>query len=316
MDEIPKTDPIAAEEATDDGPGPEISGTDEVTGTVPLDSDRAIAPIVIVANKPDTEPVTEPVTESTTEHTTETPLTTTTIIGGTVQPTPAPASPTKADSKVKYWFKQTFARRISKPTSPKDLDTAADDAGDKDKKTSGFIGGAALTGASVGGSGSTTSPTSLEARNRADSEREVALAGKSKDSTATGGDLYGASNDEAEAAKVSPPLHSERRGSKSPSISSLSSEDEPEATTASRGGGKLKKRRGRLGIRDRILGKTTTKESKDSADGDEEFEEARDTFEEEKLAPPPKLSTVVQGGESQGRVSASPVRDSKFSEDL
>ncbi len=52
-----------------------------------------------------------------------------------------------------------------------------------------------------------------------------------------------------------------------------------------------------------------TKESESSTGGGEEFEEARDTFDTEKLSPP----GVIGGTE---RKSDSPARDSKFSEHL
>lgn len=53
------------------------------------------------------------------------------------------------------------------------------------------------------------------------------------------------------------------------------------------------------------------KESESSTGGGEEFEEARDTFDSEKLSPP--AAGIVGGTE---RKSDSPARDSKFSEDL
>ena len=54
-------------------------------------------------------------------------------------------------------------------------------------------------------------------------------------------------------------------------------------------------------------GRNLDRESSDEEAG-EQFEEARDTFDREALKPPKALT--------EGRGSDSPVRDSKFSEDL
>lgn len=139
----------------------------------------------------------------------------------------------------------------------------------RDSETSKpFVGGAALTGPSM-------STSSLERRES--SVREVALAGKQ----GSGGDvqkleqgLYSGSEDGGNAKAV-------KRDS-SPSISSVSS-----------GGDDARGRQGRR---------------RSSSSRGEEFQEARDTFDE-KLAPPRTF-------DSAGRVSDSPVRDSKFLEDL
>ena len=131
-----------------------------------------------------------------------------------------------------------------------------------------FVGGAALIGPSK-------SNSSLERRES--SVREVALAGRQ----GPGGDvhkleagLYSGSEDGGNAKVV-------KRDS-SPSISSLSSGA------------------------DNARGRSDRRRSSSSR-GDE-FEEARDTFDE-KLAPPRTFG-------STGRASDSPVRDSKFQEDL
>lgn len=131
-----------------------------------------------------------------------------------------------------------------------------------------FVGGAALTGPNM-------SSSSLERRDS--SVREVALAG----TQGSGGDmqkseqgLYSGSEEGGIAKAV-------KRDS-SPSISSLSSDE------------------------DHARGRQDRRRSSSSR-GDE-FQEARDTFDE-KLAPPRTL-------DSAGRASDSPVRDSKFLEDL
>lgn len=131
-----------------------------------------------------------------------------------------------------------------------------------------FVGGAALTGPSV-------SNSSLDRRES--SVRDVALAGRQgsgEDVQEPEGGLYSASEEGSNSKGM-------KRNS-SPSISSLSSDgDDP---------------RGR-----------SDRRRSSSSHGDE-FEEARDTFDE-KLAPPPTFG-------SAGRASDSPVRDSKFLEDL
>ncbi|KAL3428322.1 hypothetical protein PVAG01_01831 [Phlyctema vagabunda] len=147
-----------------------------------------------------------------------------------------PMSPTSAGdgSKVKNWLKTKFARRMSKSRkSPK-----SDEGDDK-----AFVGGAALTGASIKNS----STTSLD--NRSSSVREVALAGKNPEPESPTDD------DER-------PSRSSRRRSEISEVSSL--------------------------------------------DSDEEFEEARDNFDEG-LAPPP----TFPAGPAK---SSSPSRDSKFKE--
>ena len=91
-----------------------------------------------------------------------------------------------------------------------------------------------------------------------------------------------ADDDDLYAASVPP--RQRREQSSSPSISSISSDEDT---------------RGRSAIR---------REETESSH-DDEFEEALDHFDEEALAPPTALAEV-------GRVSGSPVRDSKFQEIL
>ncbi|KAL9112449.1 MAG: hypothetical protein Q9227_003291 [Pyrenula ochraceoflavens] len=193
-----------------------------------------------------------------------------------------PTSPEKGDSKVKSWLKSRFRRSTN--------------AGSTEEKS--FVGGAALGGHTASDGQSSEKP-------RDNSMREVAMAGKSEPE-----DMYGASDREA----VSPPdekAETEALGPE-PSISSMSSSDEEEHS------GEQGSSRGRRGFKERFLqkalGKTTTQESA-STNRDSEFEEARDTFDEgASLAPPPKLTTVMSGG--QGKPTSSPVRDSRFSEEF
>ena len=196
----------------------------------------------------------------------------------TTQATPTP----KGDSRVKSWLKSRF-RTSSK--AQKDMED--------DGKKPGFIGGAALTGA---GAGETTDSPD---RAKSDSVREVAMVGRS--STRETDDLYGSSE------KAVSPVHdaADTRAGRSPSISSMSSDDLNEE------GQNLP--RGRRGFKERFLGKSATQES--GEDKNDEFEEARDRFDEEKLTPPPKLSTLAEGGTKSSNSPSSRER-SKFKEAL
>ena len=202
-----------------------------------------------------------------------------------VSPVVSPASPAKGDSRVKSWLKARFSSSNKTPKETED--------GDANKPA--FVGGAALTGANAGD----TSDSPERARD--DSVREVAMVGRT--STHETDDLYGSSEKNASPVNDA----TEKRASRSPSISSLSSkEDDAE--------GKEKTQRGRPGFKERLLGKSATRES-----ADDDFEEARDTFEEEKLEPPPKVATIAEGEPSSksSKYSNSPSRDrSKFTEDL
>lgn len=160
------------------------------------------------------------------------------------------ASPTSPNSlrdggKVRNWLKTKFARRSSKAQKP---------SRDSEIASSGFIGGAALTGASV-------SNTSLGGNSA--SIRGVALASTS---TAT-------RPQDSEATTEERVGKAERRVSTVSSVSSVS-----------RDGGSVN----------------------EDGDGDEEFQEARDNFDED-LAPPPTFPT---------QKSSSPARSAKFTEDI
>jgi hypothetical protein len=198
----------------------------------------------------------------------------------TTQTTPTP----KGDSKVKSWLKSRF--RTSSKTQ-RDMED--------DRKKPGFIGGAALTGAGAGAGETGGSPD----RAKSDSVREVAMVGRS--STRETEDLYGSSE------KAVSPVHDGADGTadRSPSISSMSSSDLDED-------GKPNAPRGRRGFKERFLGKSTQQTGEDKND---DFEEARDTFDEGKLTPPPKLSTLAEGAPKSSNSPSSRER-SKFKEDL
>jgi hypothetical protein len=193
----------------------------------------------------------------------------------------SPRSPSKRQSKVKSWFSGKF--HSSK---------TAKDGDDRDDNQSGFTGGASLPGAA-----STTA--GVGDRLKDDSMRDVAMAGKLPP-------VHPIVTKPQSESSVSPIIENQgTKPSDSLSISTLSESDEETAPDK-----KGKGRRGRLGFKERLLGKTKAKSSNDT--DEEEFEEARDTFEEEKLAPPPKLTAATVAS----KPSASPVRDSKFSEIL
>ncbi|KAL9590449.1 MAG: hypothetical protein Q9203_000728 [Teloschistes exilis] len=219
----------------------------------------------------------------------------------TVTGPPLSQKQSRSEGKVSSWLKNKL-RRSSKPAKPEGSKADRSKSASNEK---GFVGGASLTGAITSISKSSTEPS-----NKDDSVREVAMAGKSSDTgappaatSATAAttpaaaqgavasyssddddEIYASSTKEQE---VQPQQQHQRSRSSSP-VSSLSS-DEGEHP------------RGRSQLR---------REVTESSNANEEFEEARDTFESEKLAPPAPLKDTA------GRASDSPARDSKFSEDL
>ena len=212
-------------------------------------------------------------------------------------PLPAQKQP-KSEGKVSSWLKNKL-RRSSKPAKPESSKADTPESAGNEK---GFVGGASLT-AATSASKSSTNPS------KDGSVREVAMVGKSlstapaptSTSTTSPAEVTSAalptdvaSNDDdndddlyAASTQDKGPKHSTR--SSSP-VSSLSS-DEGEHP------------RGRSQLRREVTGS-------DENGGEQEFEEARDHFETEQLAPPAPLKGTL------GMASNSPVRDSKFSEDL
>ncbi len=225
----------------------------------------------------------------------------------------------KSESKVSSWLKTKF-RRSSKPAKPSEAgrEPISESAPSQEK---GFIGGANLAAASN---------TSVNRSGTGNSEREVAMAGKSS-ATASAPITTRADNEDPYGASPAAVAHP-RRSLSSSSISSLSS-SEGEA----RGRPRLPREpkpiqhnlrtslRGKHPVGPIVAGgavavdpvpaakgtgRDLDKESSDE-EVEEQFEEARDTFDSEGLKPP---RTLGDGG--VGRGSDSPVRDSKFSEDL
>lgn len=229
----------------------------------------------------------------------------------------------KSEGKVASWLKTKFARRSSKPARPEISEpTPAEPPSEK-----GFIGGVNLTGAA--------SNTSLTRGGTADSEREVAMAGKPPATGApgpVGGNIVNVPDDDRDLYDVSP-TGKPRRSLSSSSISSLSSDQDIDDV---RGRNRLPREPTPMthNLKDTLRGQPLQGaaaaegpegvESVPAASGtgrnlgrasteveEEEFEEARDTFDSEAL-PPPK--TVGDG--AAGRGSDSPARDSKFHEAL
>ncbi|KAL8658128.1 MAG: hypothetical protein Q9226_001247 [Calogaya cf. arnoldii] len=201
----------------------------------------------------------------------------------------------KSESKVSSWFKNKL-RRSSKPGKPEISKTGAPGAVGSEKA---FVGGASLTNPSSA-SKSSTDPS------KDGSIREVAIVGKpdtgntaattlaTSDSVTTpalaaSGVGSGINDDDEELYAASTKEPQKQRSRSSSPVSSLSSDE----------GGHP---RGRSQLRREVTGS--------EGNGEDEFEEARDHFETEKLSPPAPLKDTV------GRASNSPIRDSKFSEAL
>ena len=227
----------------------------------------------------------------------------------TVSSPTAPKSTKEKDTgKVSSWLKTKF-RRASKPAKPEST------AAPTETKEKGFIGGANLTAPNTSNTSSDHGDSSM---------REVALAGKDTAPTTTEApsvsptghdDLYSASDRNLHAGPTAAGAL-QRDSFSSPSISSLSSDED------TRGRSAIPREREPITqkqfVQEEIekghIDPALTREprqSESSAGGGEEFEEATDRFDMEKLSPP---AAGILGG--TGRKSDSPARDSKFSEDL
>jgi hypothetical protein len=228
----------------------------------------------------------------------------TTVTGGT--------SPKSKEPKgVSSWLKTKF-RRSSKPTKPETTTPGTE------TREKAFVGGASLTAPE-------TTKTSSEQGES--SMREVAMAGKDTPvapTTSTQAPVVSPTGDEMFNASPRA-TGAVQRESTSPSISSLSSDEDTRGRSAvprdnrqqltQEGLVRQEAAKQHAGNVDPALGGTLDpalrglgKTESSSGGGDQEFEEARDTFDSERLNPP-----AVVGGE---RKSDSPARDSKFLEDL
>ena len=311
--------PVEGEPATSTTLGTTASGTEEL---IKETSNTEKAPVIraeIATATPATETEKLPVTaEPSTTKKHETPVTarlaptipaatTETTVSG---PTSSKLTKDKDTSKVSSWLKTKFSRRASKPAKPEATNAPPE------SKEKGFIGGVNLTGPGASNTSSDHGDSSV---------REVALAGKDIAPPPTEAplvsptahdDLYSAS-DRSHHTGPTAAGALQRDSLSSPSISSLSSDED------TRGRSAIPREREPItqdefvheemdkGHIDPALTLQSTKESESSTGGGEEFEEARDRFDTEKLSPP---AAGIIGG--TGRKSDSPARDSKFMEDL
>ncbi|KAL8857033.1 MAG: hypothetical protein Q9178_006438 [Gyalolechia marmorata] len=202
----------------------------------------------------------------------------------------------KSEGKVSSWLKNKL-RRSSKPGKPESSRIGAPEGMGSEKA---FVGGASLTNP-TNASKSSTDPS------KDGSIREVAMVGKldagetaattaaisgptTTPAMAPSGIASGTDDNDVDDLYAASTKDDQKQQSRSSSpVSSLSS-DEGEHP------------RGRSQLRREVTGS--------EENGEEEFEEARDHFETERLSPPAPLKDTV------GRASDSPVRDSKFSEHL
>ncbi|KAK0110795.1 hypothetical protein ONS96_002388 [Cadophora gregata f. sp. sojae] len=208
------------------------------------------------------------------------------------------------DSKVKSWLKTKFSRRMSKGQKSPGLEK-------ENSAGSGFVGGAALTGASVN-----NSTTSLGGKSS--SVREVATAGTSSAAPASTSaateptvDHYGLetldkspthieSDPELEAdSDTGSDVSSVHRAAALPEPSRASESVQTTESTKAAATETGTEERGRP------VSKISTVSSMGRED-DEEFQEARDNFDED-LAPPPTFPAEK---------STSPARTAKFTENI
>ena len=231
-----------------------------------------------------------------------------------------PSSTSKAkDSKgVSSWLKTKFSRRASKSAKPEIV---------TDNNEKGFVGGVNLTGAEAGNTMNSDIGNS--------SMREVAMAGKDRPhepAPITDTAVVSPTTDDG-LDEASPKAMGALRQSSSPSISSLSSDEDTRGRSAvprdkePLTAGEFVRSEVREGdhVEPKLAGPHVAAEAPNvhptfthshekppssSAGGGEEFEEARDTFDSEKLSPP------ATGVIIEERKSDSPARDSRFLEDL
>ena len=275
-----------------------------------------------LAKRPDV-PVTARIAPPVSAGTPDAATTVTTVSG------PSTSPKAKESKGISSWLKTKFSRprRTSKSLKSEPPTATATN------KETGFVGGANLTAPEVSNPSSDHGGSSM---------RAVAMAGK--DTTDIG------PTDQATAPELSPVVSpndedlyaastrspkgtgaAQRQSTDSPSISSLSSDED------TRGRSAIPRDREPLSQKEFLQEELMKGEHVDpaliageqvdpalvgqghghgkgessSGGGGEEFEEARDTFDSEKLSPPDK--SMIGGG---SRKSDSPARDSRFLEDL
>ncbi|KAH7409074.1 hypothetical protein BKA64DRAFT_639389 [Cadophora sp. MPI-SDFR-AT-0126] len=223
--------------------------------------------------------------------------------GDEVTPMSASPSGSPKDSKVKNWLKTKFSRRMSKGQKSPGLEK-------ENSPGSGFVGGAALTGASANNS-------TASLGGKSSSVREVATAGtssaapESTSATEPTVDHYGLetldkspthieSDPDLEAnSETESEVSSEHKTATVPEFSKVSEPAKPVESTKAATPGTA------AGDRGRPVSKISTVSSMGRED-DEEFQEARDNFDED-LAPPPTFPAEK---------STSPARTAKFTENI
>lgn len=226
--------------------------------------------------------------------------TTETTVSG---PTPSKLAKEKDSGKVSSWLKTKFSRRASKPTKPESNSAVPEN------REKAFVGGASLAVPEAGQSSSDHGDSSMH---------EVAMAGK--DNTASTTLTAPATSDHSVVSPASDDIQPATGGvlhesTSSPSISSLSSDEDTRGRSAVRLADQIGHPAPISSVahtgapKSELLEPALPRPSASSGDAGDEFEEARDTFDSEKLNPPGPI-----GG--SGRASDSPARDSKFVEEL
>lgn len=203
--------------------------------------------------------------------------------------TPLSPSADSPDSKAKgrmSWLKTKFSRRLSRSQK------ASSGSGEKEvaKEEKSFVGGAALTGASANNSTASLGAGSRDA---------VAMAGRTKEPEAAVPEAEtSATIDPANeiAEPVVLPLAPETQ---EPKLEDVDDEDQRIGRSARRHSEVSALSTAEEGKDKEVPAKKPTKE-----DEDEEFQEARDNFDED-LAPPPTFPVEK---------SSSPAREAKFTE--
>ncbi|KAI9844071.1 MAG: hypothetical protein M1838_002327 [Thelocarpon superellum] len=287
----PTTDPVESTHRAEPGPPLESVGKEEVSEEVsPIEAEEA-------REKP--EQAASNIWAAPAGYTAQ-------ITAGKESSTERTTSPSKADSRVRSWFKEKIGRRLSKSNAGAD--------GEK-----GFVGGKNLTGGD-------TSSGSLEPRD--ESMREVALAGRSDPAAAVEPEPRGRTRSPS-------PLYPSVHGALHPGPDDaamleetykgeLTPMEEAESKTMTDAGLKGTdadtRKEAEEGKEERETGG-----GEDEEDETEEFEEARDQFDAKVATPATALPSFISSTLSPSpsaststprRISRSPVRDSKFSEEF
>lgn len=249
----------------------------------------------------------------------------------------SPTSPAKGRSRVKSWMRVRFRSKSGSQKDNEIMPAVTEQEGDE------------ANAVKKEENKSEDAEAPAKDTSRPESMRDVAMAGRSSHES---DDMYGPPR------AVSPQGSKGSKGSRdkvsrdrSASISSLSSHYSEETKDAKSEEATIEEakvveikpqasnepsesegdQRGRSGFKARLLrkitpNKTATKDDKavtpvTSNATNEEFEEARDTFEEEKSSPPAPLSTVTgegtEGNDTQKTISPKASRErSRFTEDL